>query len=96
MKSKYLNIKHHDLRLTKFRRGLLYLQAICEYPFVILYGLLLNTYGLKSLFFSNYLGIKILIKSKNLKVSLPLIFSGLDSFRYGEFDFVFKKIKFKS
>ena len=52
MKSKYLNIKHHDLRLTKFQRALLYLQAIFEYPFVILYGLLLNTYGLKkSLFF---------------------------------------------
>ena len=93
MKNKYLNIKHHNLRLTKFERGLLYLQATFEYPFVIIYGLLFNTYGLKSHFFSNLLGIKILIKSKDLKVSLPLIFSALDSVRYGEFDFVFKKIK---
>lgn len=93
MKNKYLNIKHHNLRLTKFQRGLLYLQATFEYPFVIIYGLLFNTYGLKSHFFSNLLGIKILIKSKDLKVSLPLIFSALDSVRYGEFDFVFKKIK---
>ena len=32
---------------------------------------------LKSLFFQTYLGIKILIKSKDFKVSLPLIFSAL-------------------
>ena len=93
MTNKYLNIKNQDLHLNKISRILLIIYAILEYPFILTYSIFSRQIGMNAHFFSMLIGLKIFFKTGELKRSIPLILSPLDSVRYGEFWFALKKIK---
>ena len=93
MTNKYLNIKNQNLHLNKIRRILLIIYAILEYPFILTYSIFSRQIGMKTHFFSMFIGLKIFLKTGDLKCAIPLILNPLDSVRYGEFWFAITKIK---